>query len=222
MKLLATHHVAISGPVNAGKSTLANLLARADRHLVSAIPGTTRDRLDVPVSVCGLSVLLTDTAGLRETSDDLEREGQRRARDAARMAALRLVLLDGSQPPGEAELKLIAENNAAGPTLVVLNKQDLGIDESADGLGFLAGREPCVISAKSGFGVEKFEASIQTMLLGEVPPECGDPFTQRQIRHLQELASAIAAGAPGVALLSNNRRLLGYAAGRGGIGRSCF
>jgi tRNA modification GTPase len=209
MALLAAHHVTIAGPVNAGKSTLLNALARADRHLVSAVPGTTRDRLDVPAAVRGLSVLLSDTAGLRETADELEQEGQRRAEQAAREAELRLVVLDGAQPPTERDMKLVADSTAAGPTLLVLNKQDLGVDETARGLGFLTGREACGISALTGAGLDVLEQTLEALLLGPEQPAPGDPFTRRQTSHLRELAGSLAAGGPGVMLLGRICRLVG-------------
>ncbi len=72
--------VAIAGPPNAGKSTLLNALARRDVAIVSPIPGTTRDTLEVQLDLGGLPVVLVDTAGLRDTDDPVEAEGVRRAR----------------------------------------------------------------------------------------------------------------------------------------------
>ncbi len=82
--------VAIAGPPNAGKSTLLNCLAGRDAAIVSAIPGTTRDLVEVHLDIGGQAVTLIDTAGLRETADEIEAEGVRRAR--ARAAAADLVL----------------------------------------------------------------------------------------------------------------------------------
>lgn len=84
MNLLRTHRVALVGPVNAGKSTLANRLLRAERSIVSPEPGTTRDRLERPAELRGVSLLLSDSAGLRARPEDgVEGEGQRRALTAA-------------------------------------------------------------------------------------------------------------------------------------------
>lgn len=73
-------HVAIAGPPNAGKSTLLNLLAKREAAIVSDIPGTTRDIVEVKLNLGGYPVIVSDTAGLRESSDLVEIEGIKRAR----------------------------------------------------------------------------------------------------------------------------------------------
>jgi len=207
--LLRHHHVVLAGPVNAGKSTLANLLARADKHIVSAIPGTTRDRLDSRVCVGGLDVTLSDTAGLRETDGAIEREGQRRARAALETAALRVIVLDGSLAPSEADLELIAHCNALGPSIVVLNKEDLGLDESAEGLGFLAGIEPIALSARNEDGAERLETAIESALLNGAAPKPGDAFTSRQISMLNEIKSCLENGWEDTMVLRSISKLAG-------------
>jgi tRNA modification GTPase len=84
--------VALLGPPNAGKSSLLNAFAGRDVAIVSEIPGTTRDRVEVSLNLSGLAVLVTDTAGLQETGDRIEREGIRRSLEAAREADLVLWL----------------------------------------------------------------------------------------------------------------------------------
>jgi small GTP-binding protein len=207
--LLKNHHVVITGPVNAGKSTLTNLLARSERHIVSPTPGTTLDRLDVAVSVRGLSVLLSDTAGLRKADDELEREGQRRAQSAAADAALRLVVLDGSLEPGPAELALLENSAALGPLLVVLNKSDLGIHPAMRELKSKTGRESCIISARDGRGLDELEGAIETLLLGSSTLQSAVPFTSRQIHHLTQLHRNLAENADGSELVIFFRKLIG-------------
>ena len=90
--------IVIAGPPNAGKSTLMNALARRDVAIVSAIPGTTRDAIEVALDLDGYPVTLVDTAGLRETEDPLEREGIARARRRAASADLTLWLSDYAAP----------------------------------------------------------------------------------------------------------------------------
>lgn len=194
LALLRTHQVALAGPVNAGKSTLANRLARAERHLVSAIPGTTRDRIDSSLAVRGLALTLSDTAGLRESSDPVELEGQRRAGEAFEKADLRLVVLDGSRVPDDGDLELLARCKAAGPSILVLNKSDLGVHESAQGLGFLAGAEPVEVSALAGTGIDALDAAIESTLLQNIAPQPGDPFTVRQVDVLKELQTNLESG----------------------------
>lgn len=90
--------VALTGPPNAGKSTLLNALARRDVAIVSPHAGTTRDAIEAQLDLDGLLVTCVDTAGLRDTDDPVEREGVRRARDRARSADLVLWLSDARVP----------------------------------------------------------------------------------------------------------------------------
>lgn len=90
------YRIALLGAPNAGKSTLLNALARRDAAIVTANPGTTRDVIEVPMVFAGYKVLMADTAGLRDTHDEIEAEGVRRARAWAAGADLRLWLVDGS------------------------------------------------------------------------------------------------------------------------------
>jgi tRNA modification GTPase len=208
-QLLKQHHVAILGPVNAGKSTLANALAQADRHIVSDIPGTTLDRLDTPIELRGLNVLLSDTAGLRGVNSEVEREGQSRAMSAAHTAALRLLVLDGSRAPSESDVEWITLACASGPSILVLNKSDLGCDENTAGLSFIVGSDAVQISAQSGAGISKLAESIEAALLKGAGPQPGAPFTHRQAGLLDEMRSGLNEGAAGGVLLPLLRRLVG-------------
>jgi len=99
-------HVALVGPVNAGKSSLMNLLAKRPAAIVSATAGTTRDVVQVNLDVAGVPVVLSDTAGLRGDVveqdsvhvDDVEREGMRRALDVAATASVIIVVIDAADP----------------------------------------------------------------------------------------------------------------------------
>ncbi|TXC72240.1 tRNA uridine-5-carboxymethylaminomethyl(34) synthesis GTPase MnmE [Sphingomonas ginsenosidivorax] len=94
--------VVIGGPPNSGKSTLLNLLGDRDAAIVSAISGTTRDRIDVPVTRRGIAYVLTDTAGLTATDDPIEAIGVARAEDAFRSADIPLWLGDETPPRADA------------------------------------------------------------------------------------------------------------------------
>jgi tRNA modification GTPase len=89
--------VAITGPPNAGKSTLLNRIARRDAAIVSPIPGTTRDVIEVYLDLDGYPVTVLDTAGIRDSADPVEQEGVRRARDRAGDADLVLWLADATE-----------------------------------------------------------------------------------------------------------------------------
>ena len=86
--------VAILGPPNAGKSSLLNVLARRPAAIVSSIAGTTRDVVQVPLNIVGYPVIVSDTAGLRETEDLVEKEGVLRAQMCAGEADICVVVLD--------------------------------------------------------------------------------------------------------------------------------
>ncbi|MEW6255466.1 MAG: tRNA uridine-5-carboxymethylaminomethyl(34) synthesis GTPase MnmE [Pseudomonadota bacterium] len=130
--------VAIAGPPNAGKSTLLNALAGREAAIVSHIPGTTRDILEVYLDLAGQAVTLIDTAGLRETDDEIEAEGVRRAR--ARAAAADLVLW--LSPEGEAPPTDLAD------AMCVQTKADLASAPSP------AADTALRISARTGAGLE--------------------------------------------------------------------
>jgi tRNA modification GTPase len=113
--------VAIAGPPNAGKSTLLNRIARREAAIVSPIPGTTRDVIEVHLDLGGYPVTMLDTAGIRESDDPVEQEGVRRARDRAQQADLILWVEDAAEPaimPGPGQ-------SIDVPIWIIRNKVDL-------------------------------------------------------------------------------------------------
>jgi tRNA modification GTPase len=131
-------NVVIAGPPNVGKSTLMNAIARRDVSIVSALPGTTRDAIEVQLDLRGFPVNLVDTAGIRETEDPIESEGIARARRRAAQADLTLWLTDGVHEGTAAP--------AGGGVLQIRTKIDLG---AAD-----APPDSIAVSAKTGQGVD--------------------------------------------------------------------
>lgn len=111
--------VAIIGAPNAGKSSLLNALATRDAAIVSDIAGTTRDIIEVPLDLGGYPVVLSDTAGLRDTGDVIEAEGIRRATKRAQDADIKLALFDSTAVPDASTLALVDAR-----TIVVLTKDD--------------------------------------------------------------------------------------------------
>lgn len=115
------YRIALIGAPNAGKSTLLNALARREAAIVTAIPGTTRDVIEVPLQLGGYKAIVADTAGLRETQDVVEAEGVRRASAWAEAADLRVWLVDGTAaaaPP--------RPQNLTADDLILRTKRDLG------------------------------------------------------------------------------------------------
>lgn len=129
--------VVLYGATNAGKSSLLNRLLGYDRAIVSPIPGTTRDTIEEVINLRGIPLRLLDTAGLRESTDELERAGMSRTERSLQSADLVLHLIDGSAPAPPEFTRL------SGPTeILLLNKSDLA--EHPDWAGFEALRISCV------------------------------------------------------------------------------
>lgn len=162
--------VALVGLPNAGKSSLLNVLARRDVALVSDLPGTTRDALEVRAEIGGQFVTLVDTAGLRETGDALEGLGIARARARAESADLRLLI----SAPG-----LPAPTHLARPgDIRVANKADLG---PADGLA---------VSALTGAGLDALLSAIAARA-AELVQGAGAAAHERQRLALERAAEAL-------------------------------
>ena len=117
-------HIAILGKPNVGKSSLFNQLVGTDRAIVAAGPGTTRDMLRETIDLDGIRLGLVDTAGIRASDDEVEREGVMRARGAAGVADLVVLVLDQSRPLEDVDRALMRET-ASSPRIVVVNKIDL-------------------------------------------------------------------------------------------------
>jgi tRNA modification GTPase len=118
--------VAIAGPPNAGKSTLFNRIARREAAIVSPIPGTTRDVIEVHLDLDGFPVSVLDTAGIRDSDDPVEQEGVRRARARAGDADLVLWVVEaGSGQDGPAIHSMAAKKQGGPEVWLVRNKIDL-------------------------------------------------------------------------------------------------
>ncbi|MYE24149.1 MAG: tRNA uridine-5-carboxymethylaminomethyl(34) synthesis GTPase MnmE [Gammaproteobacteria bacterium] len=172
--------VVIAGAPNVGKSSLLNRLAAEDRAIVTATPGTTRDAVHAEIEVQGIPVRLTDTAGLRQTSDDVEAIGIDRAHAAIAGADLVLAVADATTSTVDAEANLRECEAAQGTTIRVLNKIDL-TGEKAGQAG-----EALRISARTGAGIDDLKRRIAE-LAGIAPTE--STYLARR-RHLQALEAA--------------------------------
>jgi tRNA modification GTPase len=149
--------VAITGRPNVGKSSLFNSLIERERAIVTDIPGTTRDTLTEAIDLEGIPVVLTDTAGLRETTDVIETLGIERTWRAMSDSDLVLVVLDGSSEIGPADQELIDQTKNSH-RLVVMNKSDLpGFDVPA---GCVDELQPINVSARTGDGLTTLRAAI--------------------------------------------------------------
>jgi tRNA modification GTPase len=182
--------VALVGPPNAGKSTLANALAEHPFAIVSPTPGTTRDWLEIPAELDGFPAVWLDTAGLRRTADSLEAESIRRTRLVMAQAGAVVFVLDGTPEAGDARSGFIQEYVDAQPTCVVLNKADCGPPD-AELISRLAvqwGCPVCVISAEQRRGISELRATLVQALGRGTPMESAAAFSGRQVRGLNEAA----------------------------------
>ena len=174
-------HVAIVGPPNAGKSSLLNLLAQRNAAIVSETAGTTRDVIDVHLDLDGYPVLISDTAGLRDTEDAIEDEGVRRARDRAETADLVIALFDGAIYPERdaATTKLIDET-----TLVVVNKADL-LDQAREQERDVDDnwRATQFVSVKDGFGIDLLISNLIQRVADLCDTGMDAPITRARHRH---------------------------------------
>jgi tRNA modification GTPase len=166
----------IVGRPNVGKSSLMNALLGQERAIVTPVPGTTRDLIEESVVVRGIRLVLTDTAGLRPTTDVVEGLGVARTQGALAACDLVLAVFDGSQELDEHD-RAVAAAVRDYRCIAVINKADLGtprVDPAQ--LQALLGETPVVtLSARTGQGVERLTDAVATMFLagklahGELP-----------------------------------------------------
>ena len=160
--------VALIGPTNAGKSSLINILSKRDIAIVTDIPGTTRDILEVPLDLDGYPLKVIDMAGLRRTKDPVEEIGVERARNRARSADFCIALFDGAVWP---ELDRETLSMIDHRTITVLNKIDL-VSEGSD--VEIGGQRAIPLSCLRGDGVDQLVTLLSArarkgMEAGDVP-----------------------------------------------------
>ena len=193
--------VALGGRPNAGKSSLLNALIGGERAIVTDIPGTTRDTLTEAVQMHGLRVLLTDTAGLRETGDAVERIGVARAQKALDEADVRVLVLDSSRESGEEDWAALG---GLSPQIVALSKGDLPACVTAqDALARFPGAKVIPVCAVTGEGLDALCAAIVSF----APADAEETSTLSQARHVQAAQRACASLADAQAAIAQGMPL---------------
>ncbi len=190
--------VVIAGRPNAGKSSLFNALAGADRAIVTSVPGTTRDVLTERVDVEGLALTLVDTAGLRESDDVIEAEGVRRAVEAQQVARLILMVVDGATPLTDEDRSWLVAS--AVRRIVVISKSDLPAAWRADE-EVVAGVDPVRVSVRSGEGLAALRRRVVSALTGDEPRT--DVPAMSNVRHLALVEQAREAVARAITALAD-------------------
>lgn len=179
--------VVIAGPPNAGKSSIINAIVGQERVIVTDIPGTTRDHVDVPLSLGGVPILLTDTAGLRDSADEVEAIGIARAKRLIEQADVLLWLGEPAKQPRHEHLLLIhAKADARGP-----------VPEGS-----------IAVSAKTGQGIGELLERIAAKSTALLPAEGAIALNQRQAEHVGQAHDALgeAAAASDIVLVADDLR----------------
>jgi tRNA modification GTPase len=169
--------IAIIGPPNAGKSSLLNALAQREAAIVSEIPGTTRDVVEVRRVLAGYPVWIADTAGLREAADAIEAEGVRRALARAEEADLRIGVVEiGSEPSPE--------------LLAALEPNDIIVHSKADKVPGREATDLLEVSALTGIGLRLLHTQIEERVAEALDREEAPVLTRARHRRLVEEARA--------------------------------
>jgi tRNA modification GTPase len=182
--------VVVAGPPNSGKSSLINAVAGEERAIVTDVPGTTRDHIEVPLSLGGVPIRLTDTAGLRQTDEEVEAIGVARAERLVEAADVLVWLGDPHEAPEHPRL------------IRVYAKADLP-DRSEAPEGALA------VSSVSGSGIADLLARVEALARAILPGEDAIALNRRQAHHIGEAAQALssAESARDLVLIAEHLRL---------------
>ena len=184
--------LALIGKPNVGKSSLLNALLGYERSIVSDTPGTTRDYLEAPLSIAGIPITAIDTAGIRQTDDQIEASGVKAAKAIAEHADLSLYLLDSTLKPSQEDLDVI-QTLEPKRTLLLLNKIDLTKNSKAL-------RQPLKkqftlpileISALNQTGLEVLKEDIQEKLIGDAANSELWISNERHVAALKETKSLL-------------------------------
>ena len=182
--------VAIIGKPNVGKSSLMNALLRETRAIVTEIPGTTRDTIEEVISIRNIPVKLTDTAGIRQTDDIIERIGIEKSKESFNKADLVIFMIDGSRVLDEEDEEIL-DHIGNRQVILILNKSDLEQKISKEEI---LERIPQAIlieaSMKDGIGIEEIENQIESMVYGGQVKQ-NDSVMVTNVRHKNILEQAL-------------------------------
>lgn len=209
-------HISIIGEPNAGKSSLLNYLARKDIAIVSDIAGTTRDIIEVSLDIKGLPVIISDTAGIRETENKIEEEGIRRALNNAKNADLKILIIDvNNQKINNQLLSLVDEK-----TIVVLNKIDLykdNLDLNLIKERFKKVYDIIDISVQNEQNLDKLINILEEFISQNITPFANTNITQeryrKELKKCVEYLDAVDFDSP-IEIVAENIRLASFCIGK--------
>ena len=180
--------IVLAGRPNVGKSSLMNALLNQERAIVTSIPGTTRDVLTERISLGGIMAEISDTAGLRDTQDPIERIGVERAKRATERADVVLIVLDAARSLDPSDVELL--KSADERTIICLNKSDLPAVLTAQQLKSLTDAKIMGISAQTGTGLDGLIDELKRRIaVGE--ENNGQLTAQRHIELAQSAADSL-------------------------------
>ena len=175
--------IAIVGPTNAGKSSLLNYLSRREVAIVSEIAGTTRDVIETHLKINGLPVVVSDTAGIRESKDEIEKKGIKLALKRAEDADLRIVVIE----PKSIDFTGFLKELISDKSIIVVNKSDLGIEDT---INKFKKYNPIYVSIKNEKNLEQLISTIAQKLKNQFINSENILITRD--RHRQNLEQCVA------------------------------
>ncbi len=199
-------NVAIIGKPNVGKSSMMNALLREARAIVTEIPGTTRDTIEEVISIKDIPVKLTDTAGIRETEDQIERIGIEKSKESFNRADLVIFIVDGSSPLSGEDRKIMSKIGGR-KAIVLINKIDLGLKAEEEELRITLPHAGIIkASIRNNVGIEELEQEIASMVYGgQIKQE--ESLLVTNVRHMELLEKAKAAINDALAMAKNTEAL---------------
>ncbi|CAH8309592.1 unnamed protein product [Eruca vesicaria subsp. sativa] len=193
-KLLQTGlQIAIIGRPNVGKSSLLNAWSKSERAIVTEVAGTTRDVVEASVTLRGVPVTLLDTAGIRETTDIVEKIGVERSETAAKLADVIIMAVNAVEGWTEEDTELLHKIQSNKPMILVMNKIDCATPEQLEDKKEEAFYKSVFTSAVTGQGIEELEETILEILGLDRVPSGGHQWTvnQRQCEQLVRTKEAL-------------------------------
>ena len=187
-------NVAIIGKPNVGKSSLMNALLKETRAIVTSIPGTTRDTIEEAVTIRNIPIKLTDTAGIRQTDDIIEKIGIEKSKESFNKADLVIFMVDNSTPLNAEDYEIM-ENIGDRKVIVIINKMDL--DSKVQRTEVEARLPKAVIieaSIANDMGIDRIEEEVENLVYGGEVKQ-GDSMMVTNVRHkalLEEASQSLA------------------------------
>ena len=187
-------NVAIIGKPNVGKSSLMNALLKETRAIVTSIPGTTRDTIEEAVTIRNIPIKLTDTAGIRQTDDIIEKIGIEKSKESFNKADLVIFMVDNSQPLNAEDYEIM-ENIGSRKVIVIINKMDLDSQvQRAEVEARLPNAVLIEASIANEMGLDRIEEEVENLVYGGQIKQ-SDSMMVTNVRHkalLEEASQSLA------------------------------